>query len=59
MDPQPKPNNISNDDGDNPAKNTRAKWMKLTQEVILTCMELTDTHINTVGLANIPYEIVV
>ena len=43
MNPQSKPNNISNNDGDTPEKNTRAKWSTLTQEVMLSCMELTDT----------------
>ena len=43
MDPQPKPNDISNNDNGTPAKNTRSKWRKLTQEVMLSCMELTDT----------------
>ena len=43
MDPHPKPNNISKNYGDTPAKNTRAKGRTLTQEVMLSCMELTDT----------------
>ena len=39
----PNPNNISKDDGNTPAQNTRSKRKALTQEVILSCMELTDT----------------
>ena len=38
MDPQSKPNNISNNDGDTPAKNTRAKRRTLTQEFMLSFM---------------------
>ena len=34
----PKPNSILQDDGDTPAKNTRAKRRTLTQEVMLSCM---------------------
>ena len=43
IDPHPKTNNISNNDGDMPSKNTRAKRRTLTQEFMLSCMELIDT----------------
>ena len=43
LDPQPKPNSITKNDGDTPVKNTRAKGRTLTQEVVLSCMHLTDT----------------
>ena len=40
----PKPNIISKNDGNTPANNTRFKRRTLTQEVMLSCMKLADTH---------------
>ena len=50
--PQPKPNNISNNKGNNPEKNTRSKGRTLTQEVMLSCIELTDTTNSPIKLAS-------
>ena len=43
MDPQPNTNITSKNDGDATEKSTRAKERTLTQEVMLSCTELTDT----------------